>query len=100
MVDQGLARHAKIAVSMIRRHKPFVAPKKMNFLPIERRAQIREQLVNALRCRAAGKAKAKTFGRTGRARGDKACDPQGQGFRVAPGVGTGAGVTSVPVRPP
>src|ERR1700730_333254 len=30
MIDQGLTGHAKIAVSMIRRHKPFVAPKKMN----------------------------------------------------------------------
>ena len=63
MVDQGLAGHAKIAVSMIRRHKPFVAPKKMNLLPIERRAQILgpEELVNPLRGRAAGKAKAKTL---------------------------------------
>jgi hypothetical protein len=67
MIDQGLAGHAKIAVSMIRRHKPFVAPKKMNLLPIERRPQILgpEEFVNSLRGRAAGKANAKTSGRAG-----------------------------------
>ena len=97
MVDQGLAGHAKIAVSMIRRHKPFVAPKKMNLLPIERSAQIREQLVSALRGRAAGKAKPKTFGCTG-ARGNKRATSEAKASGSSATSTTGGGIMCAPVH--
>ena len=62
----------------------YVIAKKMNLLPIERRAQILgpEEFVNSLRGRAAGKAKAKTFRHAGNARGDKARDQAGQSLRA------------------
>ena len=82
MVDQGFPRHAKIAVPVVRRHKPLVAPKKMNFLPVERRAQIREQFVSALRRRAAGKAKAKTLRGAGNPCRDGVRDLPRQGLGI------------------
>src|SRR5579875_484965 len=87
-IDHGLAGHAIIAVWMIHGHKTLIAPEEMDLSPIERDTQIsrREQLIDALRGRAAGETEAETFRRSGNEGSNEARGFKSHGLRIRRGM--------------